>query len=193
MHAKQCLREAHARQAMFANQHRRELTFRAGDKVRLATTNINLPSTMTKKFAPKFLGPYTVRRVVNPVTYELKLPPTLKIHPVFHVSLLQPWNEDVEFDHPDPHNCPPPVVPEDNQYRVEALTDKRVRRVGRNRYITQYLVRWKGYGCDEDSWVNAKDIESSLIAEYESTHHAAIPVTTRSTRKSTRRRTAHAP
>jgi Chromo (CHRromatin Organisation MOdifier) domain len=143
---------------------------------------------MTKKFTPKFLGPYKVKRIINPVTYELKLPPTLKIHPVFHVSLLQPWKQDVEFHHPDPNNRPPPIVPEDNQYIVEALTDKRRLRVGRNQYVTQYYCKWKGYPIEEMSWENAEDIEDSLIAEYESTHHAKIPVTTRSTRKSVRRR-----
>lgn len=36
------------------------------------------------------MGPYEVVRQGNPITYELKLPSHMKIHPVFHVSPLRP-------------------------------------------------------------------------------------------------------
>lgn len=70
---------------------------------------------------------------------------------------------------------------------MERLLDKRVLRAGR-RSVIQYLVRWQGYGPDDDSWVAASNIEQSLIDEYEATHHAALPVARRSTRRSARRR-----
>jgi len=51
---------------------------------------------------------------------------------------------------------PPPVDPEDNQYSVESLLERRVRRLGgRNRRkVIQYLVKWEGYGNEHNSWVN---------------------------------------
>jgi hypothetical protein len=118
----------------------------------------------------------------------VELPSSLKIHNVFHVSLLQPWRNDVEFpDHV--HVAPaPPVFADDDQYYVDMLLDKRVRKAGRHTHV-EYLVRWKDYGPQDDSWVHASNIENSLIADYEATHHADIPVAPRSTRKSSRRRT----
>jgi len=150
--------------------------------------NIKLPSTMSKKLAAKFIGPLKVAKVISPVAYQVALPSSLKIHDVFHVSLLQPWREDAEFpDHV--HVAPaPPVFEDDDQYYVEMLLDKRVRKAGRHTHV-EYLVRWKDYGPQDDSWVVASNIEDSLIAAYEATHHADIPVAPRSTRKSTRRRT----
>lgn len=186
-HAKIKLQEASLRQAIYANKTRRDVLFQVGDKVKLATTNLKLPSTMSKKFAPKFIGPFAVEKVINPVVYKLKLPNSLsRIHPVFHVSLLQPWRVDEEFlDHRAPAPAPPVYV-DDNQWYVEALLDKRERRIGKNKII-EYFVRWKDYGPEDDEWVRATNIEQSLVQAYEATHHARIPVTTRSTRKSVRR------
>ena len=56
-HAKAKLQEAHARQATQANKNRRDVTFQVGDKVALSTANLRLPSTMSKKLAPKYIGP----------------------------------------------------------------------------------------------------------------------------------------
>ena len=37
------------------------------------------------------MGPFFVTKRVGPVAYELELPQTWKIHPVFHTSLLRPF------------------------------------------------------------------------------------------------------
>jgi len=141
---------------------------------------------MSKKLMSKFTGPYVIEKVISPVVYKLKLPSALsRIHPVFHVSLLLPWRADDEFPDHRPAAPPPPVYENDDQYYVEALLDKRVTTVGR-RSVVQYLVRWKGYGADDDQWVAASNIGKSLISQYESSHHASIPVAARSTRRSAR-------
>ena len=160
-------------------------TFHVGDKVRLSTSNLQMPSTMSKKLVARYIGPFTVKKVVSPVAYKLKLPRTLRIHPVFHVSLLQPWHKDTVFtSHTDSAVVrPPPVVPDDDQYLVDTLLDKRLSR-GR----VEYLVRWKGYGAEDDMWRHASDIEHSLIDEYEASHHGQLLPTTRSSRKAFRRR-----
>jgi hypothetical protein len=186
-HARIKLQEAQVRQARSTDAHRRDVTFTVGDKVRLSTINITLPSTMSKKLAPKFVGPFSVIKVINPVAYKLKLPKGWKIHPVFHVSMLQPWKVDPVFPE---HRLPPPpmpIIPGDNQYLVDMLLDKRTRKIGRQN-VVEYLVRWQNCKAENDEWVRESNIEDSLIADYESTHHAAIPVARRSTRKSVRRR-----
>jgi hypothetical protein len=37
-------------------------------------------------------------------------------------------------------------------------------------------------------WINVKQIDDDLVSDYEASHHAALPVAARSTRRSTRRR-----
>lgn len=180
--------DASLRQAEYANKTRKDIRFNVGDKVRLSTVNLKLPSTMSAKLQAKFVGPCSVIQVINPVAYKLKLPDALsRLHPVFHISLLQPWRDDKEFPDHVPTAPLPAVYENDDQYYVEALLDKRVTHAGRRTTI-QYLVRWKGYGPEDDQWVAASNIEKSLIDAYNATHHAQLPTATRSSRKQARRR-----
>lgn len=49
------------------------------DKVCLCTRNLHL-RTPFKKLTPHFIGPYRITHRINPVTYRLKLPPSLRIY-----------------------------------------------------------------------------------------------------------------
>jgi len=104
----------------------------------------------SRKLDWKRLGPYTIKRRVSPYAYELDLPRSLRIHPVHHVSLLDPVAGD-----PLPGQVvtpPPPVEVEgDSEYQVERVEDSRL-----YRNQLQYLVRWTGY--DQMTWEPAKDI-----------------------------------
>ena len=42
----------------------------------------------------KFAGPFLIVKQVFDDTYKLALPPEIKVHPVFHVSLLKEYFED---------------------------------------------------------------------------------------------------
>lgn len=43
-----------------------------------------------RKLDWKQMCPFTIRNVVSPYVYELRLSTKVKLHPVFHVSLLDP-------------------------------------------------------------------------------------------------------
>ncbi len=65
-------------------------TYVCGQRVWLSTKDLPLRSP-SRKLAPRFIGPYRVTKVVNPVAIRLKLPPALgRVHPVFHVSKVKP-------------------------------------------------------------------------------------------------------
>jgi hypothetical protein len=100
------------------------------------------------------MGPYTVTVIVGPRAYKLALPNHLKIHPVFHVNLLEP----AAMDPPIPGHIapePPPVkIDGSPEWEVVEIIDSRL-----YRRQLQYLVNWFGY--DEPTWQPHFDLENS--------------------------------
>jgi hypothetical protein len=89
------LERAQQRQARYANQHRRDVTFKVGDQVLLSTEHLKMLGSekRTPKFTFRYLGPFKIKRVVNANAYELDLPPTMQIHPVLNIDRLKQYRD----------------------------------------------------------------------------------------------------
>jgi hypothetical protein len=69
-----------------------KVIFNEGDEVLLSTKNIKIKMKGTPKLLPKWLEPFKVIKIIISNAYKsLQLPDSLKIHHVFHVSLLKPY------------------------------------------------------------------------------------------------------
>jgi hypothetical protein len=126
--ARKCLIAAQQRQKAFADQRRVEKVYKVGDKVLLSMKYLNLKHSKTsRKLLPKWIGPFEVVQVVGPVAYlKLRMNPGWRVHPVFHVSLLEPYKEDGPLQPP-----PPPVEMEGAlEYEVESILEHRFRALG---------------------------------------------------------------
>jgi hypothetical protein len=62
--------------------------FSEGDIVYLATKNISIKQ-LTKKLDYKYIRPYKVLQKISENNYKLDLPPKVRLHPIFHVLLLE--------------------------------------------------------------------------------------------------------
>ena len=96
-------------------------------------------SRPSSKFDYTKLGLFKVIEKVRSCAYRLDLPATMKIHPVFHASLLEPTlsNPIQGRSQPPP---PPVVINGEEEFEVENIIDSRL-----NRRHLEYLVDWKGY------------------------------------------------
>ena len=168
--AKENIRKAQQRQGYYADQHRRQVTFKVGDKVLLSTDHLKMVgNNRTPKFTERYIGPFGVKRVVGANAYELQLPPQIGIHPVLNISRLKAYQDGFQlYPHrsPPPSRPPPEAIQEDGAeiYEIERILASR----GRGTRV-EYLVEWKGYPIWEASWVKKGDLGNAreAIAEFE--------------------------
>jgi transposase InsO family protein len=128
--------------------------YQVGDKVWLLRRNIRT-TRPCEKFDFQRLGPFPIAAQINDVAYRLELPSSMHIHPVFHVSLLEPYQPNIL-----PGRMPPPPAPvivnNDLEYEVNEILDSKFLR--RRLY---YLVDWVGYPPSERSWEPATHLQHS--------------------------------
>ena len=140
--AKRNLVAATSRQKAYADTKRLHVTCVMGDWVWLSTANLRLQGT--RKFLPRFVGPYTVSAAVGKQAYRLDLPAHMRIHPVMHVSLLK--------RHKAGDRTQPPLktmmVNDDEEFEVDCILLHRTS----GKKTLEFLVRWKGYDASFDTW-----------------------------------------
>jgi len=126
-----------------------------GDLVYVSRRNIKTRRPSTKLDHTK-LGPFKVLRKQGPVTYKLDLPSDMRIHPVFHVALLEPAP-------PNTRTIEPEVAPElqADEYEVEQIMDKTFKK-GK----PYYLIHWKNFGHSENTWEPEDNVSTMLLSEY---------------------------
>ena len=74
----------------------------------------------------RILGPFIVQNQINLIAYRLELPATMKIHPIFHVSLLEPYRESYFLGRVQ--SLPPSIEIENHEkYEVDKILDSRRR------------------------------------------------------------------
>lgn len=80
------------------------------------------------------MGPFEVEQIINLAAVRLRLPASMKVHPLPHLQVLQ-----VAPDLSPPTEDPPPIVDGAPAYTVLK--------------ILNFLVDWEGYGPVERSWI----------------------------------------
>ena len=118
-----------------------------------------------EKLTKQFVGPYQIKGIILTNAIELDLPSTIKIHSVVNVSRVRRYKDQVEGQ--KKKQLVPVVIKGEEEYEVEKILNKK-----RFRGKDQYLVWWKGYMAEENTWEprenlgNVKDLVREFKEEY---------------------------
>jgi hypothetical protein len=120
--ARTLLYAAQQRQKAIADRKRIDMDHAVGDQVLLSTKNMMLKhAERSRKLMPRWIGPFKVLQKVDKLACRLGMNSGWRIHPVFHVSLLEPYHSDGRVQPP-----PVPIELEGHlEYEVECILDHR--------------------------------------------------------------------
>jgi hypothetical protein len=178
--AKQAMKAAQDKQRASTNRRKRDVTYDLGDLVMLRSKHLRFQTPGPRKLLPKFVGPFKVTQTRGPVAVQLELPThgnwDAKFN-VFHVSELKPYvlrpGEAV--------NAYPPPLDNTPEYEIEEVLGHRRRRLKPSAdadrqasvpaplyKLTHFLVRWKGWPPEHDTWEPAHHLANApdLVAAY---------------------------
>jgi transposase InsO family protein len=162
--ARASMSNAQQRQTKNANRHRRPKSFQVNDLVMFHSGHFTFAQSGARKLMPKYLGPFRVTEVKSSGAVKLDLPNYgnwQRIHPVVNVEYVVPYHKRPGTQ----ETWQPPALVFNNdgspEFEVEAIIDhraqalnkrKRKRQHGCTMQITHYLVRWKGWTVEHDTW-----------------------------------------
>ena len=137
-----------------ADKKRRHAEFQVGDLVlvKLIPQQFKSFRKVHKGLVRKYEGPFPILGRVGKVSYKVDLPPRLKIHLVFHVSNLKPYQEDKEDPGRGISTRAPTAVVTSYDKEVDYIMVDRVLRKNNFQPYKEYLVKWKRLPESEASW-----------------------------------------
>ncbi|KAI3412628.1 Hydrolase_4 domain-containing protein [Psidium guajava] len=148
--ARTCLHKASKRTKKWADRKRRHVEYQVGDQV-LCKLPLRYKG-VHKALLRRYEGPFRITQRIGNAAYKLELPAKLKIHPMFHVSMLKPFH----FDEGDPDRGKSQRAPIGAKTSYDRDVDYIMAdRVVRKRYCApkkEYLIRWKGLPESEATW-----------------------------------------
>jgi len=159
----------------YANQDRMEPPpFRIGDRAFVHTDHIRTNRT-ARKLAEKKIGPFPIISQPSPMSFTLRLPSTIRIHPVFHVSQLEPEHPNTFEDREQPP--PPPLIVDGKpEYLIERIIDSKYNRVRRKCQLL-YHVKWTGYPITNNAtdWILADAFDDEPGKLLTDAYHSQSP------------------
>jgi len=116
----------------------------------------------TKKLTERYVGPYAIEEVVLLNAVKLRLPSSMRIHLVVNVSQIVRYKEQVKGQKKEEGKLI--EVEGVEEWEVEKVLNKK-----KIREVEKYLIRWKGFTAEGDTWERKENLKNTeeLIEEFE--------------------------
>lgn len=156
---KEQLLAANNRTKQLVDSKRRDISFTVGDWVMLRIhpyrQNTLFPRSF-QKLSHCFFGPFQLEARIGEVVYRLKLPEGIKIHLVFHVSLLKKW---IGEGTPSTRSLSP--LRDNGVLKLQHESILQVRWSTREKEeVADVLVQWQGLHPEDATWEAFDQIEA---------------------------------
>ena len=115
--------------------------FRVGDRMHVCTDHVRTKRT-SRRLAEKRIGPFSIISQPSAMSFTLRLSATIRIHPGFLVSRLEP--EDANTFEGREQPPPPLIVDRKPEYLIERVIDSKYNRT-RRQWQLLYHIEWVGY------------------------------------------------
>ena len=162
--------KAHSRILTQTNRLRSDApSYAIRDHVWLSTDNLRLPHA-SWKLSERWLGPYSITKLVGTNTIELRLPHSMHILPVINISHIKPYCNRLPgqpVSAPGPSNV---MEDRDEEYEVEYVMDSRYK--GKR---LEYLVHWKEWSDTDRTWEPLSNLGNAAAAvrDFHASHPSA--------------------
>jgi hypothetical protein len=159
--ARLAIAKAQESQSKFYNKGRKAVPeFGVGSKVLISPHSLEWIESKGEgvKLVQQWIGPFEVLQRLNPRTYRVRLDDKYPGFPVFNLDHLKPYVESQE------HLGIRSKMPETRdriaaeEYEVEKIIAKKY---DKRRKTHLWLVRWKSYGPQHDTWRTTKDLRNA--------------------------------
>ena len=135
----------------------------------LSTRDLVFKERPAHKLIERYVGPYVIEEVVLSNVVKLWLPSSMRIHLVVNVSWIVQYKEQVKGQKKEEGK--PVEVEEIEEWKVERILNKK-----KIRGVEKYLVQWKGFTAEGNTWERREDLENAkeVLAEFEERMEAEV-------------------
>jgi len=149
----------------FADRNRRDVKFEVDDWVFVKLRprrQVSLTGNSHPKLTKRFFGPFQITQKVGPVAYQLRLPSYLRIHPIFHCSLLKPCHDPPDTS--DTVELPPSSIGNDPLVSPLVILNTKWD-TERGTPNLKVLVQWAGLHPDDATWESWEELKAEYHLE----------------------------
>ena len=152
---------AQDRHKSYTNNKKTTKEYKVGEHVflRVKPKKSKLRLGLYAKLAPRYVGPFEILARIGPVAYQLALPAYIRIHDVFHISLLKKYI--VEQSHII--NWDNVQVKPEGDFHTEPMCILDKREIQLQKHTTvQVKVQLKHYSEEEATWEKEETMRQNL-------------------------------